>query len=78
MSSDSDTDNHVLSTPAVQTYTHPYQSTHKRSCHYCYGMIADGREFHDECKGDFEWEQKMRVFNAHWRPVVDLDYSECI
>jgi len=71
MSSDSDSSD-------VKTYTQPHQAAHKRSCRYCYGMITDGRQFHDECKSDFEWEQNMKVFNAHWKPAVSSDYLESL
>jgi hypothetical protein len=40
-------------------------------------MIVDGL-LHEECKGDFEWEQKMKQFNAHWRPAEYADYMECL
>jgi len=73
MSSDS---NQVSSTPAV--YTQSHQVSHKRSCKYCHGMIVDGRQVHDECKSDFEWEQNMKLLNAHWQPAVSSDYLECV
>lgn len=74
MSSDSGSD----SAPVVKSYTQPYQLTHKRSCKYCYGLITDGCLIHDECKSDFEWEQNMKMFNAHWKPATSYDYLECM
>ncbi|GBG13075.1 aminomethyltransferase [Novimethylophilus kurashikiensis] len=72
MSSDSEV---YSSTRSSHKYAAPL--AHKNSCKYCHGMIADGL-LHEECKSDFEWEQKMKQFNAHWRPAEYADYMECL
>lgn len=74
MSMNSDFEQQPSSELAVQAKLQPCQSTLKRRCRYCYGIVPDGQQFHDDCKGELEWEQNMRFLNAHWRPAVNSDY----
>lgn len=49
---------------------------HHGRCHHCNDTLPQGEELHENCREEYEWEQRMKKFNPLWHPSRDIGSEE--